>query len=88
MPYISPRPGICAGDGKYNEAAKALLEAPADADHIDADEWWFERRVLSRELLDIGDALAYRMVAEQSEAGSRTRVPMRPSMPDGTRCAS
>jgi len=50
---------------KFSEAAEAMLTAPRDASMlIDADEMWFERRVLSRELLDHGDArLAYRIAA-------------------------
>jgi soluble lytic murein transglycosylase len=51
--------------GKYREAAEIMLEAPTDpALLVDPDAWWIERRVLSRELLDIGDpATAYRLAA-------------------------
>lgn len=51
--------------GRYSEAAKAMLTAPRDAAAlIDADEWWIERRALSRELLDAGDFQgAYRIAA-------------------------
>lgn len=54
--------------GEYLQAAKVLLAAPRSASaQIDTDAWWFERRVLSRELLDIGEAaLAYRVAAEHS----------------------
>lgn len=50
---------------KFTEAAKVMLQAPADpALLIDLDAWWLERRVLSRELVDIGDMkLAYRIAA-------------------------
>jgi soluble lytic murein transglycosylase len=50
---------------KFTEAAEVMLKAPTDrASVIDPDAWWLERRVLSRELLDIGDAkLAYRVAA-------------------------
>jgi soluble lytic murein transglycosylase len=48
---------------KFVEAAAAMLKAPA-AVSSDADAWWVERRVLSRELLDAGEPrLAYRIVA-------------------------
>jgi soluble lytic murein transglycosylase len=51
----------------FEEAARLMLKAPKDAAAlIDADEWWHERRALSRELLDKGDArTAYALVAEQ-----------------------
>lgn len=50
---------------KYEEAAAAMLAAPRDAAaYADPDAWWEERRVLSRELLDLGDAAtAYRLAA-------------------------
>lgn len=52
----------------YMDAAKLLLSAPRDpAALIDPDEWWVERRLISRELLDKGDAAtAYRLAAGHS----------------------
>ncbi len=51
--------------GKFKDAAAAMQKAPGDADQlIDPDQWWIERRVLSRELLDIGAyTLAYKVAA-------------------------
>jgi soluble lytic murein transglycosylase len=41
---------------KIAEAAALMMAAPRDADQInDADEWWVERRLIARKLLDIGD---------------------------------
>lgn len=50
---------------RFSEAANIMLKAPKDARTlIDPDAWWVERRVLSRELLDIGKAkLAYSVAA-------------------------
>lgn len=50
---------------KFAEAAAVMLKAPRDREAlVDADAWWVERRVLSRELLDIGDTrTAYRIAA-------------------------
>jgi soluble lytic murein transglycosylase len=52
----------------FDGAAKAMLQAPSDAAAFaDPDEWWVERRVLSRELVDRGDIeTAYKVVAAQS----------------------
>jgi soluble lytic murein transglycosylase len=56
---------------KFAEAAAVMLKAPADqAGLVDPDAWWPERRVLSRELLDIGDVkTAYAIVAAHSAEG-------------------
>jgi soluble lytic murein transglycosylase len=42
--------------GKFSEAAEVMAAVPRDADRIvDGDEWWTERRLLARKLLDQGD---------------------------------
>ncbi len=59
----------------FSKAAQLLIKAPRDQSKlIDPDEWWIERRVLSRELIDIGKhKLAYRVVASHS-AKSDARI--------------
>jgi len=59
---------------KYREAARLMLRAPRDpARLIDPDEWWTERRLVSRHLLDLHDyKSAYRIAADHSATG-RTR---------------
>lgn len=49
---------------RYKEAAAMILTAPRDpAALVDPDAWWVERRMISREMLDIGDPrTAYRIV--------------------------
>lgn len=51
---------------KYDEAAQYMLAAPVDpATILDTDEWWQERRLLARKLLDTGEIqLAYRVARE------------------------
>jgi soluble lytic murein transglycosylase len=48
------------------EAGALLIGAPRDPDRLgDLDEWWVERRLTARKLLDIGDArTAYRVVRD------------------------
>jgi len=50
---------------RYTDAAELMLKAPRDpATLVDPDAWWVERRILSRELLDIGKPqIAYRLAA-------------------------
>ncbi|HTV38439.1 MAG TPA: lytic transglycosylase domain-containing protein [Xanthobacteraceae bacterium] len=44
---------------KIKEAAQLMQAAPRDrAKLIDLDQWWVERRLLARKLLDLGDAKA------------------------------
>ncbi len=51
---------------KIAEAAALMMAAPRDAAQIhDVDEWWIERRLLARKLLDTGDATAaYQMARD------------------------
>ncbi len=50
---------------RYNEATDLMLRAPRDASAlVNPDAWWVERRILSRELLDLGKPqLAYRLAS-------------------------
>ena len=54
--------------GEYEKAASLMLHAPKDAAAlIDPDEWWVERRIMSRALIDKGDArTAYKLAAEHA----------------------
>ncbi len=57
--------------GEFEAAAKLIQSAPRDrASLIDPDEWWTERRVLARKLLDdTKPELAYRLSADHSASG-------------------
>ena len=63
-------------DGKFLEAAKLMETAPHDATQlIDGDEWWTERRVLARKLLDDGKVnAAYIMCAMNSAVSPEAKV--------------
>ena len=61
--------------GKYREAARVMLAAPRDAAALaDPDAWWVERRVLSRELLDLGDAETAYAIAAGHAAESKPMI--------------
>jgi soluble lytic murein transglycosylase len=55
---------------RWQEAAQLLLKAPRDPKAmVVPDEWWEEKRIVSRKILELGDArLAYRIV--QGHTGS------------------
>ncbi len=61
---------------KLKEAAAAMLAAPRDPGLlVNGDEWWTERRVLARKILDSGDAqTAYRICAGHSATSPEARI--------------
>jgi soluble lytic murein transglycosylase len=50
---------------KIKDAAQWMLAAPRDPDQlINLDQWWLERRLIARKLLDLGEAkIAYEIAA-------------------------
>lgn len=75
-PVIFARAQHLRRSNAYGDAARALLSVPADSEAIiDGDEWWIERRLLSRKLLDAGEPLlAYRIVATHQAESAGHRV--------------
>ena len=61
---------------KIHEAVEVMLSAPRDpAVLINGDEWWVERRLLARKLLDQDDAkTAYRLCAEHSATTPQMKI--------------
>ncbi len=61
---------------KIRTAADILVAAPRDpALIIDGDEWWIERRLLARKLLDQNDAAtAYKLCAEHSAMSHEMKI--------------
>ncbi len=61
---------------KIKEAVAVLLSSPRDPVRlVNGDEWWVERRLLSRKLLDQGDAkLAYKLCAEHSAQSNESKI--------------
>jgi peptidoglycan lytic transglycosylase len=74
--YIFARLHVLRHKDKIAEAGQTMLSAPRELAQIhDPEEWWVERRVLARKLLDSGDArsayLAVRDAAEPIKENSR-----------------
>jgi soluble lytic murein transglycosylase len=67
--YLLAKTYVLRHENKIAEATQMLLSAPCDLNDIhDGEEWWVERRIMARKLLDLGDARsAYRVVAEGAE---------------------
>jgi soluble lytic murein transglycosylase len=64
--YIFQRLQWLRRSEQNEEAGQLILTAPREAAQIhNTDQWWVERRLLARKLLDIGDPkTAYRVAAE------------------------
>ncbi|MCS0497031.1 transglycosylase SLT domain-containing protein [Ancylobacter sp. MQZ15Z-1] len=64
--YIYTAAKIQRRAGNDEAAARLLSSAPKDPNLlVDTDEWWIERRLVSRELLDAGDPrTAYRVASD------------------------
>ncbi|HSI39598.1 MAG TPA: transglycosylase SLT domain-containing protein [Xanthobacteraceae bacterium] len=64
--FIYTQAKVARRGGDDATAARLLSSAPKDASKlVDPDEWWIERRLVSRELLDLGDARsAYKLAAD------------------------
>ncbi|KRE17467.1 hypothetical protein ASE63_13535 [Bosea sp. Root381] len=62
--------------GNPEEAAKTLADVPRDPGLLgDGDEWWTERRVIVRQLLDDGDAAtAYQVAAGHGAEDAAARI--------------
>ncbi len=64
--YIFARAQWLRKNGRPEEAAKLVLTAPKDPEaQVDVNQWWMERRLLVRSLLDAKDAqTAYRLARD------------------------
>jgi soluble lytic murein transglycosylase len=59
-------------EDKVADAAALMLSVPPDATQpINADQWWEERRLLARKLLDLGDAPTAYRIARDAAAPSK-----------------
>jgi soluble lytic murein transglycosylase len=65
--YIFSRIQWLRRQDKIAEAGQLMLAAPRDPAQLhDLDEWWVERRLLARKLLDIGDAKTAYLIARDA----------------------
>src|SRR5262245_50301421 len=64
--YVFSRAQFLRRANEASEAAASILSLPAHhGQTIDTDQWWIQRRLVARKLLDIGDAkTAYRIARD------------------------
>jgi soluble lytic murein transglycosylase len=67
--YIFSRALYLRRQKKFVEAAQVMAQAPRDPEAlVEGDQWWNERRLIARELLDLGDAKTAYAVASHHGA--------------------
>jgi soluble lytic murein transglycosylase len=70
--YIFSRIQLLRREEKFAEAAQLMLSAPKSADRLyNVDEWWVERRLLSRKMLDVGENRTAYLIARDAALPAR-----------------
>jgi soluble lytic murein transglycosylase len=70
--YIFSRIQLLRREEKFTEAAQLMLSAPKDPNRLyNLDEWWIERRLLSRKMLDVGEHRSAYLIARDAALPAR-----------------
>ena len=70
--FIFSRIQLLRRDEKFAEAAQLMLNAPRDPARLhNLDEWWIERRLLSRKMLDVGEYRTAYLIARDAALPAR-----------------
>jgi soluble lytic murein transglycosylase len=70
--YIFSRIQLLRREEKFAEAAQLMMSAPKDPARLhNLDEWWIERRLLSRKMLDVGEHRTAYLIARDAALPAR-----------------
>ena len=70
--YMLGKIQLLRREEKFTEAAQLMLSAPKDPGRLhNLDEWWIERRLLARKMLDIGENRTAYLIAQGAALPSR-----------------
>jgi soluble lytic murein transglycosylase len=70
--FIFSKIQLLRREEKFAEAAQLMLSAPRDAARLyNVDEWWIERRLLSRKMLDVGERRTAYLIARDAALPAR-----------------
>jgi soluble lytic murein transglycosylase len=70
--YIFSKIQLLRREEKFAEAAQLMLNAPRDPGRLyNMDEWWVERRLLARKMLDIGEHRTAYLIARDAALPAR-----------------
>ncbi len=70
--YIFSRIQLLRRDENFTEAAQLMLSAPKDPGRLhNLDEWWIERRLLARKMIDTGEYRSAYLIARDAALPNR-----------------
>ena len=70
--YIFTRIQLLRREEKFAEAAQLMMVAPKDPGRLhNLDEWWIERRLLARKMIDVGEHRTAYLIARDAALPSR-----------------
>ena len=70
--YLFARIQLLRREEKFAEAAQLMLSAPKDPGRLhNLDEWWIERRLLTRKMLDVGENRTAYLIARDAALPAR-----------------
>jgi soluble lytic murein transglycosylase len=70
--YLFSKIQLLRRDEKFAEAAQLMLSAPRDPARLyNLDEWWIERRLLARKMVDAGEYRSAYLIARDAALPSR-----------------
>lgn len=70
--YLFAKIQLLRREEKFAEAAQLMQSAPKDPNRLhNLDEWWVERRLLSRKMLDVGEHRTAYLIARDAALPSR-----------------
>jgi soluble lytic murein transglycosylase len=70
--YLFSKIQLLRREEKFAEAAQLMLSAPKDPSRLhNLDEWWIERRLLSRKMLDVGERRTAYLIARDAALPAR-----------------
>ncbi|HLI98742.1 MAG TPA: transglycosylase SLT domain-containing protein [Bradyrhizobium sp.] len=70
--YLFSKIQLLRREEKFAEAAQLMLSAPRDPGRLyNLDEWWIERRLLARKMIDIGDHRTAYLIARDGALPTR-----------------
>lgn len=70
--YLFARIQLLRREEKFNEAAQLMLGAPKDPNRLhNLNEWWIERRLLARKMIDVGEYRTAYLIARDAALPTR-----------------
>jgi soluble lytic murein transglycosylase len=70
--YLFAKIQLLRREEKFAEAAQLMMSAPKDAARLfNVDEWWVERRLLARKMIDVGEYRTAYLIARDAALPAR-----------------